>query len=149
MTQRRRWRMFLLSLLVLFVAKTVRGQESSDRSLSPYFLIEGGETSIGAFPLKSTDVAVNINGVIADVLVTQTYVNEGTEAINARYVFPGSTRASVHGMRIKVGDEVVVAKIRERQKANQEFETAKAQGKSASLLEQNRPNVFTMKVANI
>jgi len=52
-------------------------------------------------------------------------------------------------MRIRVGDKAVVARIQERQKAAQEFEEAKAAGKSASLLEQQRPNVFTMAVANI
>jgi Ca-activated chloride channel family protein len=52
-------------------------------------------------------------------------------------------------MRIRVRDKMVVARIREREKAKQEFEEAKAAGKSAALLEQQRPNVFTMAVANI
>jgi Ca-activated chloride channel family protein len=52
-------------------------------------------------------------------------------------------------MRMRIGDEVIVAKIRERQAAKQEFETAKKEGKSASLLEQDRPNVFTMSLANL
>jgi Ca-activated chloride channel family protein len=104
---------------------------------------------LDSFPLKSTDVVANISGVIADVTVTQVYENHGTAPINGRYVFPGSTRAAVHGMSIRVGDKAVVAKIRERQKAAQEFEEAKAAGKNAALLEQQRPNVFSMAVANI
>jgi Ca-activated chloride channel family protein len=94
-------------------------------------------------------VTVNISGVIADVTVTQVYENHGDVPIHAKYVFPGSTRSAVHGMRIRVGDKAVVARIRERQKAAEEFEEAKAAGKSASLLEQQRPNVFSMAVANI
>src|SRR5262249_12074308 len=89
------------------------------------------------------------SGVIADVTVVQTYENRGDGVIHAKYVFPGSTRAAIHGMRIRVGNKAVVAKIQERQKAAQEFQEAKAAGKSASLLEQERPNVFTMAVANI
>jgi Ca-activated chloride channel family protein len=94
-------------------------------------------------------VAANISGVIADVTVTQVYENHGTTPINARYVFPGSTRAAVHGMSIRVGDKAVVAQIKERKQAAQEFEQAKAAGKNAALLEQQRPNVFSMAVANI
>ena len=50
---------------------------------------------------------------------------------------------------MRIGDQLIYAKIREREKAKQEFETAKKEGKSASLLEENRPNVFSMKLANI
>jgi Ca-activated chloride channel homolog len=140
---------FLLSLFFTFLAALARGQENPDQTLSPYFLVESGEASAEAFPLKSTLVEATINGVIADVTVVQTYSNSGSEPINARYLFPGSTRASVYGMKITVGDHAVVAKIKEREQAKKEFVEAKAQGKSASLLEQHRPNVFSMSVANI
>jgi Ca-activated chloride channel family protein len=122
---------------------------SEDRTLSPYFFIEKGDPSVDRFPLKATDVKATVNGVIADVFVTQKYVNDGKRAINARYVFPASTRASVHGMKMTVGNRVVTARIREREAARQEFEKAKSEGKSASLLEEQRPNVFTMSLANI
>ncbi len=81
--------------------------------------------------------------------VTQTYRNEGSRPINACYVFPASTRAAVYAMRMRIGDQVIVAKIKEREQAKQEFDKAKQEGKSASLLEQNRPNVFSMSLANI
>ncbi len=122
--------------------------EAADRPLSPYFQVLGAESGLEAFPLKSTEVEATVNGVIAEVRVKQIYANEGAVPIHARYVFPGSTRA-LHGMSIRIGDEVTVAKIREREAAKKEFETAKSQGKSAALLEQQRPNVFTMNVANI
>jgi Ca-activated chloride channel family protein len=124
-------------------------QPPVDKVLSPYFFIENAKSGVEQFPLKSTNVVASISGVVADVTVTQTYENQGTTPINARYVFPGSTRAAVHGMRIRIGDKVVVARIKERQQAAKEFEEAKAAGKSASLLEQQRPNVFSMAVANI
>jgi Ca-activated chloride channel homolog len=92
---------------------------------------------------------VKIAGIIADVKVTQHYKNEGKRPIEARYVFPASTRAAVYGMRMHVGKRLVEAQIREKQKARAEYEAAKREGKSASLLEQQRPNVFQMNVANI
>ena len=123
--------------------------EDENRILAPYFFIEDGDPSTDKFPLKETDVKTNINGIIAETYVTQIYTNEGQKPINAKYVFPGSTKVAVHGMTMQIGDEIIKAKIKERVEAKQEFEEAKTEGKSASLLEQDRPNVFTMNVANI
>lgn len=140
---------FLLGVILLLVGDSAYAEKGNGKTLSPYFLIEGEESTLEQFPLKETNVTATISGVIADVYVTQTYANDGTHPINARYVFPASTRASVHGMKMTIGEQVVIAKIKERQIAKQEFEKAKTEGKSASLLEQQRPNVFTMNVANI
>ena len=123
-------------------------ETQEDKTLSPYFFVQG-DPNLDRLPLKDTSVQIDVSGVIADVTVVQTYRNEGTRPINARYVFPASTRAAVYGMRMKIGDQVIVAKIKEREKAQQEFEQAKQEGKSASLLEQNRPNVFSMNLANM
>lgn len=125
------------------------GEENESRTLSPYFFVEGGDSGVDSLPLKKTEADVRITGVIADVTVTQVYSNSGNNPLNARYVFPASTRAAVQGMTMTVGDRVVKAKIRERETARKEFDQAKKEGKSASLLNQERPNVFTMSVANI
>jgi len=142
-----------LTLFLVLLNTTAFGQSGErtkgDKVLSPYFFVEGSTPGVESFPLKSTEVLANISGVIADVRVTQIYENQGTAPIHARYVFPGSTRAAVHGMRIRIGDKAVVAKIKEREKAAQEFAEAKAAGENAALLEQQRPNVFSMSVANI
>jgi Ca-activated chloride channel family protein len=121
----------------------------ADKTLSPFFFVEGGDPAIDTLPLKDTQVEVAITGVIADVTVRQIYENRGTRPIHARYVFPASTRAAVSGLTMTVGDVRIVATIRERERAAREFERAKREGKSASLLEQSRPNVFTMQVANV
>jgi Ca-activated chloride channel family protein len=138
-----------LCLAFCLPSTPIHAEKAFDKTLSPYFVVEGGGASADRFPLKETDVKVTINGVISDIRVTQVYANEGINPINARYVFPASTRASVHGMQMVIGEQVVTAKIREREAAKQEFQKAKEEGKSASLLEQQRPNVFTMRVANI
>jgi len=121
----------------------------SDKTLAPYFLIQSESTDVEQFPLLSAKSDVNIVGVIADVSVTQTYKNDGQNAIEAIYVFPGSTRSAVYGMKMIVGERVIEAKIKEKQAAKQEYQEAKKEGKTASLLEQERPNVFQMNVANI
>ena len=120
-----------------------------DKSLAPYFYVAGGDEDTDRLPLKETSAEVNIAGVIAKVRVSQLFVNDGKKAIEAIYVFPGSTKAAVHAMRMKIGERTVEAKIEEREEAKQQYEAAKAEGKHASLLEQQRPNVFTMNVANI
>jgi Ca-activated chloride channel family protein len=125
------------------------GESENNSTLSPYFFIENGDPSVDQFPLKATDVSANINGVIAYVVVTQKYRNEGTRPINARYIFPASTRAAVHGMKMRIGDETITAQIKEKKEAQRKYDKAKREGKSASLLKQQRPNVFSMNVANI
>lgn len=123
--------------------------EPEDKTLSPYFFVENGDPNVDRLPLAGTKVGVTVSGAVADVTVTQTYTNEGKRPINAKYVFPASTRAAVHGMRMTIGRHVIVAKIKEREQAKREFEAHKKAGKNASLLEEDRPNVFTMSVANV
>jgi len=139
------------SLMLCLLLGPVRGQtaEGADKSLSPYFVVNQATPGVDALPLKSTQVDVKISGVIADVRVTQRYRNEGSTPIEARYVFPASTRAAVTAMTMRIGDRVVQAQIREKQAARREYEGAKREGKSASLLEQHRPNVFQMAIANV
>jgi Ca-activated chloride channel family protein len=141
----------LTTVLATLLGTTAYAQpkESDDRTLSPYFFVKSDDPQVDQLPLKSTSVAVNISGVIADVQVIQLYKNEGRRPLEAIYVFPASTKAAVYGMRMRIGERVINAKISKREDARREYEQAKEQGKSASLLEQQRPNVFQMNVANI
>lgn len=140
---------YLFCLFFLFLVNLGFGQPTTDQSQSPYFLVTSDGTQVESFPLLSTVAEVNIAGVIADVTVRQTYKNDGEQPIEALYVFPASTRAAVYGMQMKVGGRVIIAEIKEKQAARREYEAAKQEGRRASLLEQERPNVFQMSVANI
>lgn len=120
-----------------------------DRSLSPYFFIKNGDPEIDRMPLKSTSAEVTISGVIAAVKVSQLYKNEGDKAIEAIYVFPASTRAAVHAMRMTIGERIIEADIKKRGEARRIYDKAIEEGRTASLLEQQRPNVFQMNVGNI
>jgi Ca-activated chloride channel family protein len=142
-------RIVCLALIVIsMLSFSGSAQTQDDKTLAPYFFVQGDPT-LDHLPLKDTRVQIDVSGVIADVRALQTYRNEGSRPINARYVFPASTRAAVYAMRMRIGDQVIIAKIKEREKAKQEFDKAKQEGKSASLLEQNRPNVFSMSLANV
>jgi len=120
-----------------------------ERSGAPSLFVAGADDASESLPLESTSARVNVTGVIAQVEVTQVYQNRGATPIEAVYVFPASTRAAVHGMRMTIGERVIIAKIQKRAEARDQYAAAKAQGKRASLLEQERSNVFTMNVANI
>jgi Ca-activated chloride channel homolog len=139
-------------LFLMISAAGISGQilpSSEDKTLSPYFYIQSDDPDFDNLPLKSTSAKVAIAGVISDVTITQEYKNEGKKPIEAIYVFPASTQAAVYSMVMTIGERVIVARIQEREKARQEYEQAKNNGQSASLLEQERPNVFTMNVSNI
>ncbi len=122
---------------------------SQDKTLSPYFLVRSEDPEKDALPLKSSQAEVKIAGVVAGVKITQVYQNQGKKALEAIYVFPASSRAAVHAMRMTVGERVIEARIMERQQARKTYEDAKNAGQTTSLLEQQRPNVFQMNVANI
>jgi Ca-activated chloride channel family protein len=121
----------------------------NDKTLAPYLFVAGGDPATERLPLKATTAEVRIVGVIAQVRIRQTFANTGNKPIEAVYVFPASTRAAVHAMRMKIGERTVEAKIEKKETAKAMYEEAKEEGKRASLLEEQRPNVFTMSVANI
>ena len=125
------------------------GDAEQNKTLAPYFRVPGDDDGTEALPLKETRADVKIAGVIAQVTVHQVFENGGAKPIEAVYVFPASTRAAVHGMRMKIGERTIEASIDRRAKARADYEAAKEAGQRASLLEQERTNVFTMNVANI
>jgi Ca-activated chloride channel family protein len=143
---------FPIVSLILLITTFSRTQETGvlpEKTLSPFFYVQTDDPNLDQLPLKSVSATVNIVGVIADVTIRQVYTNEGAKPLEATYVFPASINAAVYGMKMIIGDRQIVAEIREREQAQKEFEEAQEEGKSASLLEQSRPNVFQMSVTNI
>lgn len=100
-------------------------------------------------PLEHTDVNASIVGAIGSVEVTQRFANPFASKIEAVYVFPLPENAAVNEFLMTVGDRRIRGIIRERQEAQRIYAEARAQGYVASLLTQERPNIFTQKVANI
>lgn len=141
----------ITSLFLLIQIGLLKGASPSgkgEESLSPYFLVQG-DPGVESFPLLKTDADVNIAGITAEIELTQVYKNDGKKTIEALYVFPLGVKSAIHAMTMKIGDRIIEADIEETAKAQKIYQQAKEDGKVASLLEQKRPNVFQMKVANI
>jgi len=124
-------------------------------------MAQGDEESLGGrvqaqignetvqFPILKTDIDADIQGDLVTVTVTQEFVNPLDQAVHAEYLFPLNKDGAVFEMEMRVADEVVRAQIKPIEQAKKTFEKAKSQGKSAALLRQHRPNMFTQNIANL
>ncbi len=104
---------------------------------------------LGACPLKHTSVKADISGFLSRVTVTQEFENKFEQPIEAVYVFPLPQDSAVDDMTMKIGSRTIRGKIMKREEARKFYEAAKNAGQTASLLDQERPNIFTQAVANI
>ncbi|NJO42156.1 MAG: after-VIT domain-containing protein [Cyanobacteria bacterium CRU_2_1] len=102
-----------------------------------------------AFPLKHTEVNAKVAGNLSRVEVIQTFENPFTTILEATYIFPLPDEAAVDDMVIRIGDRTIQGSIKKRQEAQQIYEQAKQEGRTAGLLEQERDNIFTQSLANI
>jgi Ca-activated chloride channel homolog len=103
----------------------------------------------GLCPLRHTAVKAEVSGFLARATVTQEFENRSDAKIEAVYTFPLPQNAAVDDMTMLVGDRTVKGKIKRREEAKQIYEQARQQGHVASLLDQERPNIFTQSVTNI
>lgn len=102
-----------------------------------------------AAPLLGTDVEIRVVGHVARAKVTQRFRNTQQDWYEGTYVFPLPENAAVDRLRMRIGERLVEGEIREKEKARATYAQAKAEGRRAALLEQERPNIFTSSVANI
>jgi Ca-activated chloride channel family protein len=133
--------------------KTLMGQPYTKTIRVPR--VRGGElrTHIGQqivpLPLKHTDVKAQLTLFVGSVKVTQQYHNPYSGKIEAVYTFPLPDDAGVRDFVMQIGERRIRGIIREREEAQQIYLEARRQGHVASLLTQDRPNIFTQAVANI
>ena len=100
-------------------------------------------------PTIDTQVKIHVAGMVGRTRVVQRFANPTEEWVEGVYVFPLPERAAVDTLRMVIGERVIEGQIREREEARKTYEKAKREGKKASLLEQERPNIFTISVAQI
>ena len=100
-------------------------------------------------PVLDSDVSITVNGPIVRALVKQRFHNPSSQWAEATYLFPLPEDAAVDQMRLRIGERVIEGQIKEREQAKKIYQAAKKAGKRTSLVEQQRPNMFTTKVANI
>ena len=101
------------------------------------------------FTLEHTKVDIDVTGFMQAVTVTQTFSNPFRAPVEALYVFPLPDDSAVHDMTMTAGNRVIRANIQKRAVARQQYEQAKAEGRRAALLDQERPNIFTQSLANL
>lgn len=112
------------------------------------FAIRAGDAWI-ELPVLETSIDATVRGEVQTLHVTQVFSNPSDTPVEARYVFPLPRDAAVYGMTMTVGDERIRADMQEREEAIATFEAAADNGQAAALLTQERPNVFTQRVANL
>ena len=100
-------------------------------------------------PLKHTDVKANISGFIGITEVTQIFTNPMETPIEAEYIFPLPEKSAVFEMLMKIGDKTIRGIVKEKEEAKAIYNKAIQEGKRASLLDEERPNVFVQHVGNI
>ena len=145
------------SSLLAFVCLLSAGSLSPDHSVmaqgsateGALLAMDAKGNPAGQCPLKHTDVKTEISGFLARVIVTQQFENSFADKIEAVYTFPLPQAAAVDDMTIVVGDRTVKGKIMRREDAQATYDSARAKGQIAALLNQQRPNIFTQAVANI
>jgi Ca-activated chloride channel homolog len=106
-------------------------------------------TERGNLPLDRIDVHAAVSGLLARTELAQGFRNPYDLPLEATYIFPLPARAAVVGMRMEADGRVVEAELRERAEARERYDRAIAEGRRASIAEEERPDVFTMRVGNI
>ena len=136
----------LICALVSFGCASSIAQEPITRGTVKLLDDNGSEREV---PLLFTEVDIDVTGQIARTVVSQHFKNPTNEWSEGIYLFPLPPDAAVDQMRMKIGDRLVEGKVKEKQEAKAVYQKARAEGKRAALVEQDRPNLFTTSVANI
>jgi len=153
--QQASWR-WLAILLLVITAPGVPAQTNGD----PESEVNPSQVQSGSLLLRmrsgyeiatrmNTDIETRISGLVARVRVRQVFQNSGQQWVEGIYVFPLPDDAAVDRLRMHIGERFIEGEIREKEAARKEYEAAKTAGKKASLVEQQRANLFTTSVANI
>ena len=125
-------------------------------NLPPSVIDEGGlffpgeqPGTVTPAPLVKTEIDAAVSGPVVRYMLRHTFVNMGDEWSEAIYTYPLPTDSAVDHLRMTVGDRTITGRIEEKAEARRQYKAAKSSGQRASLVEQQRPNIFTTSLANI
>ena len=138
-----------MSLAILALSSTAQAATLNDAHTGELLLRTGADGDFTAAPKVSTDVAIEVSGMVARTRLTQHFHNPGSEFVEGVYVFPLPEKAAVDRLRIRIGSRAIEGRIREKGEAARLYVKARAEGRKAALVEQLRPNLFTNAVAHI
>jgi Ca-activated chloride channel family protein len=138
-----------MALAILALSANVQAAKINDAQAGTLLLRADAAGEFTAAPQVALEVAVEVTGMVARTRVTQFFHNPGSEFVEGVYVFPLPEKAAVDRLWMKVGERVIEGRIREKEEARRTYEKAKAEGRKAALVEQQRPNLITNAVAHI
>jgi Ca-activated chloride channel family protein len=139
-----------LAMLTLALATSAQAAKVNDAKAGTLLLAtQSAQGGFTVAPTVETEVAIQVTGVIARTRLTQVFHNPGSEFVEGLYVFPLPEKAAVDHLWMRIGERLIEGQIREKEEAKRVYEKAKAEGKKAALVEQQRPNLFTNAVAHI
>jgi Ca-activated chloride channel family protein len=142
-----RWNRWLLSLLLAAPLAGLAGAAppgEDEPTIEP-----APETKGSPFLLKQTDARAVVSGPVAHVVVTQKWENPNTVPVDGLYIFPLPENAAVTDMKLRIGERTIHSDMKRREEARAIYEQARREGRVAGLLDQERPNIFAQRVANI
>jgi len=131
------------------VTSAAADRVAPDDMNTAYLLLPTEDGGFVQAPHLGTDVIMTVNGTIARVTVTQRFENSSDRWLEGVYVFPLPEQSAVDALHMEIGARTIEGEIKGRDAAKQAYEAAKDAGQKASLVEQERPNIFTNSVANI
>lgn len=145
------WTVLALALLLLPppLPAQATGPEEAEPGCDVGLLFRAQDGSRLPAPVLETDVQLQVTGLIVRARVVQRFANPHDRWLEGVYAFPLPETAAVDGLRMVIGERVIEGQIHEKEQARQVYEQAKRQGAKASLVEQQRPNLFTTRVANV
>lgn len=139
----------IMLALILAPAVSARQAAPTDDITSGVLVLKTRSGATPAAVQLGTDMDVTITGQTARVKVVQAFRNTGRDWAEATYLYPLPEDGAVDSLKMVIGQRVIIGRINRREAARQIYEQAKAEGRGAGLVEQQRPNMFTNRVANI
>ncbi len=139
----------LLLVLARTVQATVASPQQADVVRSELIMIGADKDKLFRAPLQSTEVEIFVSGPVARTRVRQTYYNPFDEWMEGIYVYPLPEKSAVDRLTMVIGERQIQGVIKEKEEARRTYERARQAGQRASLVSQERPNIFTTEVANI
>ncbi len=151
--------LYPLGIFLFLLLVGLANAEAAERALVDRFDVDEVRQGALFFPDSSgrpqaaaqlhQDVQITVSGIVARVRLTQEFNNSSEEWLSGIYVFPLPDEAAVDRLRMTIGEREIIGEIREKEEAEAMFQKAAAQGRKSSLVAQNRPNLFTTRVANV
>jgi len=139
----------LLSLGIVWPPVFANAADIKDVRAGSLLLKSGPDGQTVEALRQSTHIHAQVTGNVARVRVTQRFENPSDAWVDGLYVFPLSAGAAVDELEMQVGERKIRGEIQRKNEARATYEKAKREGRRASLVDQERPNMFTTSVANI